>query len=88
MFFYPFRLMIASSPLTVHLFAVAAMTLPRGLSRRPIIVPEIVSVSPNYQTVMFRDWTRLHGRFPKAVLVYKWHKIRIQTPDLCAITMT
>ena len=83
-----FRLTIASLLLTVHLIAVAAMMLPRGLSQRSIIVPEKVSVSPNYRTVLYRYWTRLHGRFPKAVLVYKWHEIRIRTLDLYAITMT
>ena len=87
-FFFFFSLTIASVPWTVHLLTAAGMTLLRGLSQRLIIVPPKVSVSPNYRTVMYRDWTCLHGRLPKAVLVYRWHKIRIRTPDLYAITMT
>ena len=87
-FFFFFRLAIASVPWTVHLLTVAAMTLPRGLSQRAIIVLAKVSVSPNYRTVMYRDWACLRGRFPKAMHVYKWHKIWIHTPDLYAITMT
>ena len=65
-----------------------AMALPRGLSTKPNITPYKVFVSPNYQTVLFHGWTRLHGRFPKAMLVYKWHRVVLYKPRLHAITMT
>ena len=82
-----FGLMTASSPLDTRLFVgchdIAARSKPETN-----IVPAKVSVSPNYQTVMFREWTRLRGRFPTAMLVYKWHRIQIRKPRWYAITMT
>ena len=82
-----FELMTASSPLDARQFFVIAMTLLRGLSTKPIIVPAKVSVSPNYQTVMFRERARLHGRFPKHCSGASG-RVQIRKPRLYAITMT